>query len=397
MTKYKTMSRNVLSALYICGFLFVSCQSEAVSTNTATNEETKVISTQTQTALPTITFTPTIPPSIIELEGTVLPAGFSIIKFAEISRPTAFTFDAQGQLYVTSTDSNVYILTDTNKDGRADNQSTFATGYEIPLGITYHPPTGEIYVSYRGGVKILSDVDANGSADAQRTLVSNLPSFGLHQNDNIKFGPDGWLYMGQGSTCDACKEIDPRNASILRFNIETGESEIYATGMRNPFDIAFHPSTGQLFATDNGRDDLGMDAPSEELNLITQNGDYGFPDCWDSQSTPECAYTIPAIALFEPHSSANGLDFNGGNNFPIEYQNNAFVSIFGSWLKSDVQTGISRVVINQVDGKYQSEVSWFVKFPKGVMPLPLLFAPDGSLYVGDYINGAIYRISYGTP
>jgi glucose/arabinose dehydrogenase len=213
----------------------------------------------------------------------------------------------------------------------------------------------------------------------------------------LKFGPDGWLYMGQGSTCDACDEIDPRNASILRFNIETGESEIYATGMRNPFDLAFHPDTGQLFATDNGRDNLGMAAPSEELNAIVQNGNYGFPNCWDNQDTSECADSIPAVAFFEPHSSANGLDFNSGNNFPMEYQNNAFVSIFGSWLKSGVQTGVSRVILEEKDGTYEAETSWFVKFPEGVMPLPLLFSPDGALYVGDFINDAIYRISYGSP
>ncbi|MBK9781817.1 MAG: PQQ-dependent sugar dehydrogenase [Anaerolineales bacterium] len=114
-----------------------------------------------------------------------------------------------------------------------------------------------------------------------------------------------------------------RNATIMRFNIETGEKEIYASGMRNPFDIAFHPLTGELFATDNGRDDLGLGAPQEELNLIIQNGDYGFPNCWDSQDAPGCEGTIPAVAFFEPHSSADGLDFYTGTQFPNEYQNNA--------------------------------------------------------------------------
>ena len=67
---------------------------------------------------------------------------------------------------------------------------------------------------------------------------------------------DGRLYIGVGSTCDACDDPDPRSAPPA-FQCETGDSEIYATGLRNPFDLAFHPSTGDLFATDNGRDDLG--------------------------------------------------------------------------------------------------------------------------------------------
>jgi putative membrane-bound dehydrogenase-like protein len=347
--------------------------------------------------LPPPIVTGTVPPSIIELEGTILPQGFSIIKFADLYRPTAFAFDAQGRLLVTSTDGNVYLLTDTDNDGRADDQQIFADGLDLPLGITVHQPSGDVYVSYKGVVMMLSDADQNGEADSRQILVSDLPSTGRHQNDNLKFGPDGWLYMGMGSTCDACEESDPRSASILRFNIESGESEIYATGMRNPYDLAFHPITAELFATDNGRDDLGLEIPHEELNQIVKGGDYGFPNCWDAQDTPECAGTIPAVAFFEAHSSANGLDFNKGSNFPQEYQNNAFVGIFGSWLKSDLQTGIQRVILTSQNNGYQGETSWFIKFPAGVMPLPVLFGPDGALYVGDYINEVIYRISYGIP
>lgn len=181
----------------------------------------------------------------------------------------------------------------------------------------------------------------------------------------------------------------------MRFNVETGESEIYASGMRNPFDIAFHPETDELFATDNGRDDLGMDAPFEELNHIVQGGDYGYPDCWNEQDQPGCEETIPAIVFFESHSSANGIDIYNGEQFPTEYRGNAFVSIFGSWLKPNVQTGIQRVILNPGGDTYTGDASWFIRFPAGVMPLPLLFSPDGALYVGDYVGNAIYRISYG--
>jgi len=339
---------------------------------------------------------PTIPASIIELEGAEVPPGFSIIKFADVYRPTAFAFDAQGRMYVTSVDSRVYQLSDLNLDGRAELQTTFAAGYSLPLGITVHLPTGEVYVSHQGAVTILTDIDGDGKADRDRVFVDNLPT-DRHQNDNLKFGPDGWLYMGLGSTCDACTEFDARSASILRFNIESGASEIYASGLRNPYDIAFHPVTGELFSTDNGRDDLGMGIPSEELNQIVQGGNYGFPKCWDAQDQPGCENTIPAVAFFESHSSANGLDFFIGERFPSEYRGNAFVSIFGSWLKAGVQTGIQRVILTQDGAGYTGSTTWFVRFPEGVMPLPLLFGPDEALYVGDYINSVIYRISYGAP
>lgn len=299
-------------------------------------------------------------------------------------------------MYVTSQNGNVYLLTDDNKDGRADTSFIFASGYDTPLGIAVHAKTGDMYVSHKGVISVLKDTNGDGRADAEQILAGDLP-FGLHQNDNLEFGPDGWLYVGVGSTCDACDDTNPLAASILRFNINTGEREIFATGLRNPFDIAFQPGTGQLFATDNGRDDLGMDIPYEELNHIVQGGDYGYPNCWNDGSQPGCQKSIPAVAFFEAHSSADGLDFYNGQSFPAEYRGNAFVSNFGSWLKGGVQTGIQRVALSPNGDTYTAETSWFVHFPPGVMPLPVAFGSDDALYIGDYVNDAIYRLSYGTP
>lgn len=378
--------------------LFVLVVLLVVACQPATSTVTSPAPTLTNTLSPTETPTPvpTIPPSTVELEGAGVPPGFSLIKFADLYRPTGFAFDESGRMFVTSQDGNVYILQDEDQDGRADSRTTFATGYYFPLGVALHEPSGEVYVSYQGAITVLKDENGDGRSDAERLLVDDLP-FDKHQNDNLKFGPDGLLYIGVGSTCDACEDPDPRSASILRFNVETGESEVFATGMRNPFDLAFHPETGDLFATDNGRDDLGMEAPFEELNHILQGGDYGYPHCWNEQDQPGCEDTIPPVAVFESHSSANGLDFYDGEGFPAGYRGNAFVSIFGSWLKPNVQTGIQRVVLAPKGDTFTAAADWFIRFPAGVMPLPLLFGPDDALYVGDYVNDAIYRISYGLP
>lgn len=383
--------------------VIVACQ-PGTGTGTLPTSTSTTTSAPTDTPVPKPTATekipatpiPTIPVASVELEGAEVPPGFSLIKFADLYRPTGFVFDSQGNLYVTSQDGNVYILQDADKDGRADSQTTFATGYYFPLGVAIHEPRGEVYVSYQGAITVLKDTDGDGRSDQERVLVDDLP-FDKHQNDNLEFGPDGWLYIGVGSTCDACEDSDPRSASILRFDVETGESEIFATGMRNPFDLAFHPETGDLFATDNGRDDLGMESPFEELNHIVRGGDYGYPNCWNEQDQPGCEKTIPPIAFFESHSSANGVDIDHGESFPAEYRGDAFVSIFGSWLKAGVQTGIQRVVLSPRGETYSAEASWFIRFPTGVMPLPLLFGPDDAMYVGDYINDVIYRISYGLP
>lgn len=390
------MKKSLLVALV----LLAACQSPTTIATISPSTSAPVPPTFTETAVPlptgmdTAAPTPTVPESVVELDGAELPPGFSLIKFADLPRATAFTFDSAGKMYVTSQDGNVYILTDEDQDGGADSTARFASGYVFPLGVAVHEPTGDVYISHQGVISVLRDTNGDGSADDERVLAGDLP-FGKHQNDNLEFGPDGLLYIGVGSTCDACDDTHPLAASILRFNVDTGESEIVATGMRNPYDIAFEPGTGELYATDNGRDDLGMEAPFEELNHIVQGGDYGYPSCWNEHDQPGCENSIAPVAFFEAHSSANGVDFYDGQNFPADYRGNAFVSIFGSWLKSGVQTGIQRVVLN-ADGE-SSETSWFVRFPTGVMPLPVIFGPDDALYVGDYINGVIYRISYGLP
>jgi glucose/arabinose dehydrogenase len=137
-----------------------------------------------------------------------------------------------------------------------------------------------------------------------------------------------------------------------------------------------------------------LGSPFEELNHIVTGGDYGWPNCWNEGEGSDCTGTETAVAFFEPHSSANGLDFYTGSQFPAEYQNNAFVAIFGTFLADGVATGIARVQLTPDGDSYQSTVSWFAQWPDG-RPLPLIMGPDGALYVGDYINSVIYRISGG--
>jgi len=349
--------------------------------------------TATATLPPTPTEVLPTPVATIEVAGATVPPGFSFIKFADLYRPTSLAFDSAGRLYVTSFDGTVHILQDVDGDGRSDSDIVFASGFSTALGITLRPGTNDVYVSSNGQITRLRDENGDDRADFREVFVSGLPT-GLHQNDNLKFGADGWLYMGVGSTCDACVEVDERSGTIMRFNVDTGESEIIATGLRNPYDLAFHPITGDLFATDNGRDDLGLGSPFEELNQIIIGGDYGWPDCWNEREGSDCTGTKTAVAFFEPHSSADGLDFYTGSQFPTEYQNNAFVAIFGTFLTDGVATGVARVQLAPDGDSYQSTVSWFAQWPDG-RPLPIIMGPDGALYVGDYINEVIYRISYG--
>lgn len=342
------------------------------------------------TATPSPTPIPTTAP-LIELPGAIVPRGFSLIKYADLYRPTSLTFDANGRLFATSFDGTVHVFTDLDGDGRSDQDDVFASGFDIPLGVVARDQPRDILISSNGKITVLRDLDGDNSAESRFDLVTGLPT-GLHQNNNLKLGPDGWLYMGVGSTCDVCDEPDSRSATIMRFDPNTGAGEIVASGLRNPYDLAWHPLTNDLFATENGRDDLGVTNPPEELNWITADGHYGWPNCWGDFQGTDCDGTNRAIGFFAPRASANSIDFYTGDAFPAGYRFSAFVTLFGSF-ETAVQTGVLQVVIQQSGDSYTTQMNWFALWPNA-RPLGLTEGPDGALYVGDYFLDAIYRISY---
>ena len=375
---------------------------EPSSTNTAV-PSTETAAPPTDTAVPedTITPVPTMPPTatlpptaapLVEIPGAFVPDGFSLIKFADLYRPTSLTFDPNGRLFATSFDGTVHVFTDLDGDGRADQDDIFASGFSFPLGIVARTQPRDILVSSTGKITVLRDLDGNNSAETRFDLVNDLPT-GLHQNNNLKFGPDGWLYVGVGSTCDVCDEASSRSATILRIDPNSGASEIVASGLRNAYDLAFHPLTNALFATDNGRDDLGVNNPPEELNHIIPGGHYGWPGCWGEFQGTNCDGTNQAVGFFDARSSANSIDFYTGQAFPPAYRFSAFVTLFGSF-ETAVQTGVLQVVIQQNGDSYTTQMNWFALWPDA-RPLGLTEGPDGAIYVGDYFKDAIYRISYG--
>ena len=250
----------------------------------------------------------------------------------------------------------------------------FLDGFRTPLGLTWKGRT--LYVSSQGR---LDAVRLSGRrAVGRRTVVSGLP-FGLHQQDNVVVGRDGRLYFGSGSTCNACREPDPRSAAILSVLPSGMDLRVVSTGLRNPFGLAVHPRTGRLYASVNARDDLGDEEPAEMVVLVAQGRDFGWPDCWPSfrlkRVVGSCRGVTPPIAYLEPHSSANGMAFWNGD---------LYVALWGQYNSYEHGRRVDRIDLPS------GRVARFADgFPH---PLAVVVDPHGALLVADWEQGVIYRI-----
>jgi glucose/arabinose dehydrogenase len=220
------------------------------------------------------------------------------------------------------------------------------------------------------------------------------------------------MYVQVGANCNVCEINNGTHGQIRRYNADGSGMEIVARGVRNTVGFDWHPQTGELWFTDNGRDWAGNDGPEDELNVVRKGQEgafYGFPYCHangiadpDVRIPNACeGVTLPAVTT-GPHSAGLGIKFYTGSMFPKEYQNVAFIARRGSWNREQ-KFGYDVVIARTTaDGKATLE-----PFLTGLLdqkaneffgrPTYLLQMADGSLLVSDEQMGAIYRISYAAP
>ena len=237
---------------------------------------------------------------------------------------------------------------------------------------------------------MIRDTDGDDAADVMEDIVQGLP-FGWHETNGLVVGTDGKLYVGLGSTCNACDEDDPRSASILRYNLDGSGEEIFATGLRNTYDMAFHPEDGTLWGADNGMQIPGQTNPPDELNLIVAGGDYGWPYCWGMGEGDDCSGKISPVTTLGENVSADGITFYTGDHFPDAFRNNIFIAEWGSFA-GNTGRKVIRVVLEIQDGRYVATVYDFIT---GLdRPLDVVVDQAGALLVADYGTGIIYRVTH---
>jgi glucose/arabinose dehydrogenase len=335
-----------------------------------------------------------------------VPPGFAIDVFADKVGSVRFmAIDPAGTLLVSEPSAGrVLALPDKNGRGKADSVQTVVTGLDQPHGLAFHE--GALYVAETSRVQRFAYDPATMKA-TQPTLLSRLPAGGGHWTRTVVFGPDGLMYVSVGSSCNVCRESDKRRAAVLRFNADGSGETIFASGLRNAVGLAFHPTSGVLWATVNERDWRGDDVPPDYVTEIREGAAHGWPDCMTVRGRviadtsfakgATCDKVTPPTVEIQAHSAPIGLAFYTGTQFPEEYRGSLFVAYRGSWNRS-LPTGYKIVRLRLRDGQPPAVEDFATGWLEGTSawgrPVDLVVGRDGALYLSDQGAGRIYRITH---
>ena len=337
-----------------------------------------------------------------------LPEGFSIRVFASgVENARQLVRGDQGTVFAGSREKGkVHAIADADGDYVTERVYLIDEGLTMPSGLEFRD--GALYVGAVDRILRYDGIEAALDAPPEPVVVTEaFPDEGHHGWKYLRFGPDGWLYVPVGAPCNVCDESG--YAEIRRIRADGSGEEVIARGVRNSVGLAFHPDTAELWFTDNGRDLLGDDVPSDELNHVTQQGQhFGFPYCHqgdvpdpDFGKGHSCADYAPPAAKLGAHVAALGLTFYTGAMFPESYRGKLFIARHGSWNRSS-KVGYDVVVVSldqngAVSGMEVFASGWLEGEQEWGRPNDVLQLPDGSLLVSDDTANAIYRITYAAP
>jgi glucose/arabinose dehydrogenase len=344
------------------------------------------------------------PAKEIPVDKFKVPAGFKIELWAgDLQEARSMALGAKGTLFVGQRNHDgVFAIVD--KDGKREVKQ-IAKGLAAPNGVAF--ANGTLFVAERERIIRYDDIENHlDNPPAPKVVIEGLPQQGGHFWKFMVMGPDGWLYFNQGAPTNITMPTYMQ-AAILRVQPDKHLMQIYAQGVRMSVGMAFSPVTKQLWFTDNGRDWLGEDTPSDELNHATAKGQhFGYPFCHQGDTLDpvygkysDCADFVPPDVKLGPHVASLGLRFYTGKMFPPDWQNNIIVAEHGSWNRTEKSGyNLTRVILNQAGTKVVKSEPFMTGILDGQNILARLVdvqvMPDGSLLVSDDWNGAIYRISY---
>ena len=369
-------------------------------------------------------------------QGLTLPAGFVGSVIARVPRARELVIAPNGDLFVATEGTHVYIVPHADDAGGAGVPHVFWThpdsdnGGDAPnAGIALSLRECALYVAGNTSVWMIRYHPGEQVAQAVQKIasvrtgpVSPGTDGDIHQTTSLAL-TQGSLYVSVGSSCNSCTEVDPTRAAVLRFSPTGGRYTIKATRIRNAIALAVNPVTGHLWVGDAGQDDLPFGHPYEfadDLSAHTGRADYGWPECEEHHTAyrpgSNCSTTVAPLVELPAYSTLIGATFyprkqSGAYAFPAPYRGGLFITAHGSWHRTSAGAfgaipQVAFVAMNDdrpviaVDW-HNPTVQWKTFFGgfqenDGVTrigrPTGIAVGPAGSLFVSDDQTGNIYRI-----
>jgi glucose/arabinose dehydrogenase len=461
---YRLLAPACSLALAATAFLSFACTKTDGGSTTDTSPASSTQTTSSNQSASALTCAP-------DNGGITLPNGFCASIFADsIGHARHLVVGSNGDVYVntwsgpyyqgpTHSGGFVVALRDTNSDGKADIIKRFGSSRPNGGGTGIGLYNGSLYAeegdtSSKRIVRYSISTDSMTPTAAAVTVVAGLPANGDHPMHPFAIDASGNMYIDIGSATNSCQvknrtlesvgrkpctELQTR-AGIWRYDANTpnqkfSTAERYATGIRNAVGIALD-GAGQLHSTQHGRDQLydnwpklytaeqGQNLPAEELMVIEQGGDYGWPTCYydgtqrklvlapeyggdgGKAALGDCATKKGPEAFFPAHWAPDGLMFYTGSQFPAHYKDGAFIAFHGSWNRAPgPQQGYNVSFVPYAGGK-PADASRYEVFADGFAgavkqpdrashrPAGVAQAPDGALYITDDKAGRVWKVVY---
>ncbi len=359
----------------------------------------------------TLVATPTPTPGPAMSAGRVpdaplkVPAGYSVRVYAErLGTARDLVFSPGGVLLVSDPGAGtVTALPDGDRNGLADRNQVVLRAGNNPHGLAFYG--GYLFVAQTERVARYRWDEAKLTATFDRELFK-LPANRNHNRRSLVITPNGQLFVSVGSTCNVCNEADERSATVMTSNTDGANVRIYARGLRNAPFLALHPTSGDVWATEMGRDNLGDNLPPDEINIVRDGANYGWPICYGDRVhdtnfdqaryfADPCAKTVPPLFSVPAHNAPLGLAFIKSSQWPADAQGDLLVAYHGSWNRS-VPDGYKVVRLNVEGNRITGSEDVITGFINGrtvaARPVDVTFDAPGNLYVSDDKTGTIYIV-----
>lgn len=344
-----------------------------------------------------------------------VPANFKVTLFAnDLPNARVMQFDPSGNILVSEpTKGRVMLLQDKDNNGQAEQRKVLLDKLNKPHGLAmWCDPKFRCKLFVAEENRISSyDYDRINLKVINKKKVADLPRGGNHSTKSLIAAQVGTasprLYVSIGSTCNVCNEKDKKRASVLSMKFDGTDVKTFATGLRNTVFMRQNPLTSQIWSTDMGRDLLGDKLPPDEVNVLQQGKNYGWPICYgkniyDTNFDKKryirnpCADKSQSIIDLPAHTAPLGLDFFS-SGWPSTYANKMLVAMHGSW-NSSVKVGYKVVMVtldkNNKPTKIEDFMTGFLNGKVAGRPVDVQIRPNGMIYISDDAAGAIYRLQY---